>query len=417
MQYIRARLVIRLLIAFALTVLPGQTAGAQTFTVLHTFSNGADGGSPQAMLTMDAAGHLYGTALAGGAGYGTVFRLTKENGAWTFANLYNFEGDNGNNDGAGPYAKVVIGPNGSLYGTTVAGGGDDGGCADFGYYGCGTVFNLQPPLSVCKSISCPWHETVLYQFVNGPGGVYPFGAPAFDRAGDIYGTTNLGNLGSVYELTHSSSGWMDSNLVSFSGGNGGEPYDTLVLDSSGNVYGTAAGGGANDYGVVFELSLTESGWVETLLHSFDVTDGNKPYGGLIFDSAGNLYGATSSGGSGSGGTVYELSPSGGGWQFNVLYDLTGSYEFGPQDSLTMDSSGNLYGTTLGGGANDDGTVFKLTPTGGGWAYTDLYDFNSRGPSGCNPNGGVVLDSQGNIYGTTTACGGSPGYGTVWMLTQ
>ena len=412
MRYIAARLVITLvLIAF-----PVWTASAQTLTVLHTFSGGTDGGSPESALTMDSGGHLYGTALKGADGYGTVYKMTDEHGSWLFTNIYNFQGDSGNNDGAGPIAKVVIGPNGSLYGTTVAGGGDpNGNCADYGYFGCGTVYNLQPPQSVCKSVSCPWHETQLLQMVNGPGGIYPFGAVAFDHAGDIYGTTNLGSgLGTVYELTHSSGGWAASTLVSFTGSNGGEPYDTLVLDSSGNLYGTAVGGGANGYGVVFELSPTESGWTETILHSFTNTDGNKPYGGLIFDSAGNLYGATSSGGSGNGGTVFELSPSGGSWQFNVLYNLAGTYEFGPQDSLTMDSAANLYGTTLGGGANSLGTVFKLTHSGNDWVYSDLYDF-SAGADGCEPNGGVVLDSQGNIYGATTSC--ADGYGTVWKLTQ
>jgi uncharacterized repeat protein (TIGR03803 family) len=401
-------------------ILAPQPLSAQTLTVLHTFTNGSDGGSPMSALTMDAsAKYLYGTSLTGGGGYGTVFRLTKVNGNWTFATLYNFQGDNGNNDGAGPYAKVIIGPNGTLYGTTVAGGGDGGGCADYEYDGCGTVYNLQPPPTVCHAIICYWHETVLFPFVTGPGGVYPLGAVAFDHAGNIYGTTNLGNgLGTVYELTHSSGGWGGTSLLNFTGDNGGEPYDTLVVDSAGNLYGTAAGGGANGYGVVFELSPTANGWMETILHSFDNSDGNKPYGGLIFDSAGNLYGATSSGGSGQGGTVYELSPSGGGWQFSLLYNLVGSYEKGPQDSLAIDAAGNLYGTTYGGGTHNDGNVFKLTPSGNQWIYTDLYDFTSQPLSdGCAPNGGPVLDSDGNLYGTTTSCGGDPGYGTVWKLTQ
>jgi len=416
----RATLILFLALSFsALTLLAAQPAQAQTFTVLHTFSGGGDGGSPTAMLTMDAAGRLYGTALYGGTGYGTIFRMEKQNGSWLFNTIYDFLGDNGSNDGAGPYAKLVTGPNGSFYSTTVAGGGNNGSCADYGYFGCGTVYNLQPPLTVCKAITCLWHETVLYQFVNGPAGVYPFGAVVFDHAGNMYGTTQLGgigfDLGTVYELSPSGGGWSGSVLFSFNDSGGGEPYDTLIADSSGNLYGTAAGGGANGYGVVFELSLTESGWVETILHSFDVTDGNKPYGGLIFDSAGNLYGATSSGGSGSGGTVYELSPSGGGWQFNVLYNLEGSYEWGPQDSLTMDSSGNLYGTTYKGGPNTAGTLFKLSPNNGQWIYNELYDFGNNS-GGCEPNGGVVLDSQGNIYGTTTACGADEN-GTVWEMTQ
>jgi uncharacterized repeat protein (TIGR03803 family) len=397
-----------------------QAAHAQTYTVLHNFSNGADGGSPESALTLDAAGHLYGTTLNGGAGYGTVFRMTEMHGSWILSTLYDFKGNNGNDDGAGPIAKVVIGPNGSLYGTTVAGGGGTvgSGCADFGYNGCGTVYNLQPPASVCTSTSCPWLETPLYKFVNGPG-AYPFGGVAFDHAGNIYGTTQLGGIGEdggiAYELTPSGRSWVGSVLISFTAGTGDEPYDTLVLDSAGNLYGTARGGGANGYGVVFELSPNGSGWTETILHSFDDSDGAQPFGGLIFDSAGNLYGATSCGGTGGGGTVYELSPSGGGWQFNVLYDLTGSCQFGPQDSLTMDSAGSLYGTTYQNGANDLGSVFKLTHSESGWTFTDLHDF-SGGADGCEPNGGVVLDSAGNIYGTTTGCGTYPNqYGTIWEI--
>ncbi len=442
MRHFPATLAITLSIAFAMTIRAVQPASAQTFTVLHTFTDGADGGTPESMLTMDAAGNLYGTTLVGGTGnngygFGTVFEMVKQNGGWDFVTLYDFQGDPGNNDGAGPNGRVVFGSNRYLYGTTVAGGGgESNGCADFGYYGCGTVFSLSPPIGgggagaanvgdtasgvdplIRKCIvNCPWIERVLAHLVNGPAGVYPFGGVAFDASGNIYGTTQLDDgLGSVYELAHADSGWTELALQSFTGSNGGEPYDTLVVDSSGNLYGTAAGGGANGYGLVFELSNTESGWVETILHSFTNTDGNHPYGGLIFDSAGNLYGATSSGGSGSGGTVYELSPSGGGWQFNVLYNLTGSYEWGPQDSLTMDSAGNLYGTTYKGGTNTAGSVFKLTHSNGQWVYSELYDFGNNS-GGCDPNGGVVLDSENNIYGTTTACGADEA-GTVWELTQ
>ena len=404
----------------ALTLLPGQSAHAQTYTVLHNFSNGTDGASPQAMLTRDPQGRLSGTALAGGTGFGTVFRMTKVNGSWLFSTLYSFAGNNGSNDGAGPYAKIVIGPNGTLYGTTVSGGGGSG-CADEGYSGCGTVFNLQPPFSVCRAINCPWLETVLYRFANGPGGVYPFGAVAFDTAGNIYGTTELGGIGfdegTAYKLTRSGSGWTGSVLYSFQGSStsGGNPYDG-VLVRSGNLYGSVRTNGTlgNGQGLLYELSNSGSGWVENAIYEFAGNDGSQPFGGLISDASGNLYGTTSCGGSGGGGTVFELSPSGGGWQFTVLYSFTGSCQWGPADSLAMDTSGNLYGTTYRDGANTLGSVFKLTHSGGGWTYTDLHDF-AGGADGCEPNGGVVVDSQGNIYGTTTGCGTL--YGTVWEITQ
>ncbi|HTV65358.1 MAG TPA: choice-of-anchor tandem repeat GloVer-containing protein [Bryocella sp.] len=403
----------------AAMVLAAQPLSAQTLTVLHTFTNGTDGGGPTSGLTMDASGkHLYGTALTGGTGYGTIFRLTDTNGDWTFSTLYEFQGDNGNNDGAGPFAKVIVGPNGTLYGTTVAGGGNNGSCADYGYYGCGTVFNLQPPPTICRSITCYWRETVLNPFVNGPGGVYPLGAVLFDHAGNMFGTTEYGgtgSLGSVYELSPSGSGWQASQLLSFTGDNGVWPYDTLVMDSAGNLYGGTRGGGSG-YGLVFELSPNGSGWTENILHEFDGNDGEGAVGGLVFDSAGNLYGTTWTNGSGGGGTVFELSPSANGWQFNLLYSFAGCYECGPADTLAIDAAGNLYGTTYKDGANGQGNVFKLTNSNGQWTYTDLYDFNCNA-DGAEPNGGPVLDSGGNIYGTTTSCGAVPGYGTVWKLTQ
>lgn len=142
-----------------------------------------------------------------------------------------------------------------------------------------------------------------------------------------------------------------------------------------------------------------------------------PFGGVIFDSAGNLYGTTSCNGANGGGTVFELTRSGDSWHFNLLYSFTGDCQWGPADSLAIDSAGNLYGTTYEDGANDAGSVFKLTNSNGQWTYTDLYDFPHCGPEGSLPNGGPVLDSDGNIYGTTTSCGASPGYGTIWELTR
>jgi uncharacterized repeat protein (TIGR03803 family) len=145
-------------------------------------------------------------------------------------------------------------------------------------------------------------------------------------------------------------------------------------------------------------------------------DGGTPFGGLVFDSTGNLYGATSTGGSGGGGTVYELASSGGGWSFGVIGSFAGSaYLPGPYDSLTMDAAGNLYGTTYKDGANGAGSVFKLTPSNGGWTLTDLYDFTG-GKDGGLPYGGVLVDGNGNLYGTASQ-GGANGYGVVWEITN
>ena len=422
MQRISTSLLAALAIAVALAIAATPFAGAQTYTVLHNFSNGADGGAPQAMLIRDSGGRLYGTTLNGGTGFGTVFKMTKQNGGWLFNTIYSFQGDAGNNDGAGPYSRLTIGPNSSLYGTTVAGGGGTD-CADLGYAGCGTVYNLKPPLTVCKAISCPWNETVLFRFADGPGGVYPFGGVAFDHAGNIYGTTQLDGIGyqdgMVYQLAPSGGSYSESVLYSFQGGTtGSNPYDGVVLDSSGNLYGSVRGGGNPDspQGLLFQLTNTGSGWMSNPIHTLTGNDGSQPFGGLIFDSTGNLYGTTSCGGSGSGGTVFELTPSGGNWTFNLLYSFSGSCQWGPADSLTMDSSGNLYGTTYRDGASGEGMVFKLTNSGGNWTFTDLHDF-AGGADGCEPNGGVLVDSQGDIFGTTTGCGTYPNqYGTVWEIT-
>jgi uncharacterized repeat protein (TIGR03803 family) len=203
----------------------------------------------------------------------------------------------------------------------------------------------------------------------------------------------------------------------------------VIFDSAGNLYGTTYSGGANNCGTVYELSPSGSTWTETVLYSFQcgfgVPDGGAPVGGLIFDAAGNLYGTTNIGGTNNGGTVFELSPSGGGnWTFQVLYGLpyNGDFDFiyyGPTGSLAMDAAGNLYGTGLMDGASGSGNVFKLTPSNGSWIYTDLYDF--RGPEGAYPWGDVVLDAHGNLYGTASAggenqCNGN-GCGVVWEVTQ
>jgi uncharacterized repeat protein (TIGR03803 family) len=151
---------------------------------------------------------------------------------------------------------------------------------------------------------------------------------------------------------------------------------------------------------VFELSPSGSGWIETTLHQFTGgADGGAPYGDLIFDAAGNLYGAATQGGVGLG-TLYELTPGQGGWDFNVIYTFTGNQAAGPY-SLTMDAASNLYGTSGSGGNNGGfGTVYKLTRSGGGWTYTSLHDFDFQGSDGGMPYGSVVLDASGNVYGTT-----------------
>jgi uncharacterized repeat protein (TIGR03803 family) len=181
------------------------------------------------------------------------------------------------------------------------------------------------------------------------------------------------------------------------------------------LYSTTKLGGASDGGTVFRLTYSGSGWTKSVLHSFQWdSDGALAYGAVISDQSGNLYGTTASGGSGGGGTAFMLSPSDGGWTPTVLYSFAGSNLQGSHAGLAMDSAGNLYGTTYGDGAYGVGSVFKLTPSNGGWTYTSLHDFTG-GDDGGTPEGGVTLDANGNLYGTANI-GGAYSFGVVWEIT-
>lgn len=398
-------------LVFALSFVVAPSAHAQSFTVLHNFADGQDGAQPVAGLTMDKAGNFYGTASAGGSGYGAVFKLARKNSAWILSPLYSFMGGN---DGAGPVATMVLGPNGTLYGSTAAGGG--GACSKiYEYSGCGTIFNLRPGAAACKTALCPWTEAVIYRFAGGSDGAYPIGELLFDPSGDIYGTSadylQFGSLGTVFELTIFGDGWVKNDAHRFSGSDGQYPAAGVIFGPDGDLYGTTYYGGANGYGVVYQLSPPQD-QTEKVLYSFqNGSDGSAVAAGLVFDNAGNLYGATTTGGSGGGGTVFELMPSNGHWTLSVLVSFTGSG--GPSSSLVMDTSGNLYGTTVSDGVYGAGNVFKLTPSGGGWTYMDLYDFTG-GSDGANPFGSLVLDADGNLYGTTEA-GGANGLGVIFEI--
>jgi uncharacterized repeat protein (TIGR03803 family) len=398
-----------LALAYALTMIATQLAQAQTFTVLHNFTGGTDGAYPYVGVTEDSSGNLYGTAALGGMaggcngnGCGTVYKLARHGSGWLFSPLYGFTGGS---DGAVPLARVILGPNGTLYGTTYIGGG-----------GTGVVFNLHPPGHVSGRVFSPWNETVLYQFGNVFDGNNPEGDLLFDAAGDIYGTTSSGGYecldtvycGTVYELTHNGSSWTESILYEFTNGDVAIPLAGVISDHAGNLYGTTS----NLY-AVFELIRSESGWTEATLYQPGYQGGAPiPSGGVIFDPSGNLYGTTQSGGTNGVGTVFELMTMGGSWSESTLYNFTGGGT--PDASLVRDASGNLYGTTCVGGAHNSGSVFKLVPSGGAWTETDLYDFTG-GSDGYCPMGNVILDAQGNIYGTAYA-GGSDGYGTVFEIT-
>ena len=393
------------ILAAILTSVP--TAEAQTITVLHSFTAGGDGSTPIAGVTLDRAGNLYGTTNGIESGSpSTVFKMSHVGSGWILNTLYTF---NHRNDPTDVYAGVVLGPDGTLYGTSYEGA----------QFNLGAVFALRPPATVCKSVSCPWTLTILHSF-DGMDGAHPdLGNLVFDSAGNIYGTTNAGGghvRGTVFGLTRSSNGWTESVLYNFTGGSdGGSPYNGVAFDSAGNLYGTTSEGGSNGYGTVYELSPSGSGWTETTLYSFtDNADGANPIGGVAVDAEGNLYGTTSValGGRGSG-TVWELSPSNGGWAFTVLHSFFGPAYPGPLATLTLDSAGNIYGTsTYTGEGSGFGEAFKLTPSGGGWTYTS-YDFD--GVTVRNPECPVAVDANGNLYGTSVL-GGTGDWGAVWEIT-
>jgi uncharacterized repeat protein (TIGR03803 family) len=426
-------LLLFLIFVFLFLTLTAQPAQGQAFRVIHNFTDGLDGRNPEAGLTMDRSGNLYGTTAYGGrsggdcAHYGvegqcgTVFKLSKQGTNWFLTRLYAFQGGA---DGAVPNARVVIGPDGSLYGTTAYGGGS--GCD----HGCGTVFNLKPPATICRTALCSWTETVLYRFQGGTDGWIPSGDLIFDHAGSLYGTTSYGGgqgdcfgyyCGTVYKLSPPEGCGNGTEAVSYSfrgGQDGAYPLGGVIFDPEGNLYGTTMQGGqfvcdeGFGCGTIFQLTPSGSGWSEAVLYSFTgASDGYYPWGGLMLDQLENLYSTASAGGSNNAGTVLM--------NINVIHTFTNPGPFGPPGSLAklaMDAGGNLYGTTY----DDDGagSVFKLTPSGGDWTYTLLHDFN--GVDGTLVYSDVLLGRDGKLYGTASEGGGGGCYyggcGVVWEIT-
>jgi uncharacterized repeat protein (TIGR03803 family) len=383
-------------------------ADAQTFTVLYSFAGyPTDGAGPGAGLLMDASGNLYGTTAFGGkvngahcgsSGYigcGTVFKLDT-NGVETV--LHNFTGA----DGANASSNLITDAYGNLYGTT-ANGGNLQDCGGDGIAGCGVVFELSGE-----------EETVLHRFTGGADGAFPQAGLVMDASGALYGTALEGGSvggGVVFKLV----GKKETVLHSFTGGKDGDgPASSLLLDATGNLYGTDAAGGDTDCGcgVVFKLA----GKHLSVLHSFKGTpDGAEPIAGVIMDAEGNLYGTTDDGGeSYNAGTVFELSPSG---KERILHRFRANYHvqhdgIKPDAAVVRDAQGNLYGTTEEGGPNGYGVVFEITPDG---KETILHNFCSGDCSdGASPNG-LIMDAQGNLYGTNFG-GGVNRKGTIFKIT-
>jgi uncharacterized repeat protein (TIGR03803 family) len=398
-----------LIIGFLLT----QPTDAQTYTVLHHFTGASDGANPLAGVTVDSGGSLYGTTMAGGRkGFGTVYRLANSGGNWVFYLVYSFAGFE-KGDGSGPYARVVIGPDGALYGTTRSGGGGQG-CREL--HGCGTVYRVRAKPG---DIQVPWTEDVLYSFGTYDGSDPYYGDLVFDHMGNLYGATMNGGAylqGAVYELSPAGGTWTEQVVYSFAGPDGAAPVNGPVIDQSGHLYGTTSSGGSGGFGAIYQLSRSGSIWTESVLHSFQsLSDGLTPSTGAFLDPSGNLFGATQAGGVGGGGTVFELTPLGNGnWNLRTLYGFSGSSLGSSYRTLVMDRAGNLYGTASGDGMKQHGSVFKLTWSNGAWSYTSLHDFTG-GTDGGTPFGTLAFDATGNIYGTAST-GGAYGNGVLFEIT-
>jgi uncharacterized repeat protein (TIGR03803 family) len=389
---------------FALA-LSSCTTQAQNFTILHTFTNGVDGGFPIGHLVFDQAGNLYGATQHGGQpsclpdfGCGVVYQYAPSSG--TLTTIYAFlDGA----DGRWPNSGVTFGPDGALYGTAPEGGA----------HHSGTIFRLAPS-------GGQWTETTLHAF-NSFDGDQPLYPVSFDQAGNLYGASSGGcTWGQAFELPAPLGQLPLEMLHCFGEGSDGRlPSSGVVIDNLGNLYGLTHQGGDYDEGAAYELSPSASGWTERVLHSFGRMrlDGIEPHHDFLMDSTGNLYGGTD-----LLSIVFELSPSGGGWTFTQLFGFDFAikpYQLGIP-ALAMDDAGNLYGTTEMGGRYHLGSLFKLTHAGNRWAYTNLHDFTG-GDDGYYPRGlGVAPD--GTLYGTsseggnTQQCQVSPTLcGVLWKI--
>lgn len=378
-----------LALVLALVLSAGTPAPAQTFTVLYTFTGGADGGSPFSAPIL-YNGSLYGTTGSGGAyANGTVYAVNFKTRHETV--LHSFAGAPA--DGADPLAGLVQDAHGNFYGVTYRGGARN----------YGTLFEITPAGAL----------TLLHSFAGPPTEGYgPAGNLVFDPAGDLFGTTYVGGSqkgwGTVFEY---SAGGVYKTGQSFSP-DGALPRAGLYYQG-GKLYGTTFGGGAHQYGgTIYQVG------VQAALYTFSGgADGSQPLGSLIGDSEGNLYGTTSAGGTGNfglgNGVIFKFNLATG--QETVLHTFTGPDGSVPASRLFPDTKGNLYGTTTLGGAYGYGTVFQMDPSGN---LTTLHSFTG-GADGATPYAGVLVDAKGNVFGAAKAGGaatGPSGYGTLFIIT-
>jgi uncharacterized repeat protein (TIGR03803 family) len=376
-------------------------ANAQTETNLHLFTGGPnDGERPYAALVRGSDGNFYGTTPQGGTNKcncGTVFQISPSG---SYTTLYSFVGSP--NDGSTPLAGLVQGSGGNFYGTTLSGGTNS--CH------CGTIFRISPSGSYAT----------LYSFAGSPGdGGFPEAGLVQGSDGNLYGTasdggTNSCNCGTVFRISPSGT---CTTLYSFGSqpNDGSAPLAGLVQGSDSNFYGTASYGGTHNGGTVYRIAPSGT---YTTLYSFAVSpnDGDQPDAGLVQGSDGNFYGTTLEGGTNNDGIVFRISPTG---SLTNLHTFSGYPNDGDQPlaGLVQGSDGNFYGTTWLGGADEGGTIFRISPNG---SFVNLYAFPNYANDGAGPVGGLVQGSNGNFYGTTQDGGindiPNGGGGTVFKLT-
>jgi uncharacterized repeat protein (TIGR03803 family) len=393
------------------------------YKVLYRFTGGADGHQPAPGLIQDATGALYGAttfgggaAASGGGCCGTIFRFDPATRNKTV--LYTFLGGS---DGQEPSSPIED-KTGALYGTTYSGGDNNND---------GTVYKLTPS-------SAGYSESILYRFKGGIDGANPSSALKANQWGGLFGVTVHGGtngLGTVFRLTPTSSGYVETILYSFKGGrDGATPRATILMGAAGDLYGTTLEGGGGQClgiengpagcGTVYEL-VRSSGYAERVLYRFQGgLDGANPYGGIIADSHGSLYGTTGNGGSFTGcvpdaggkgcGTAFKLTRTNRGYAEIILHrfkSVRGGH--GPGGNLVIGSNGQLYGATLVGGEERWGTLFALTPTSKAYQETVLYTFTGLS-DGANPLGSLTIANNGDLVGTTQG-GGTSGDGTLFEL--
>jgi uncharacterized repeat protein (TIGR03803 family) len=414
--------IVRGALALVAIVAAVPSLGSQTYQVIYNFGGPGErllelaGGNPVSGLTLDGHGNIFGTTTTGGPtnyencfpGCGTVFELSPNgHGGWSNQLIRGFQGYLV--DGGSPSAPVIFDRLGNLYVIT--------NCT----FDCasnlgGNVVMLTP------TPAGQWSEKVLHGFGDGcVNQFYPYGTGspiqcsiALGSNGQLYGATVNGgqdfdgavfNLGQI-SITH----WRYLILYSFTGGaDGDRPQGLVILDQSGDIYGTTGAGGAAVMGVVYRLTPNQGsqGWTQMVLYSFQggISDGANPIAGVVMDGLGNIYGTTSQGGSANMGTVFMLTPQANGdYTETVLYSFQGGNDAAtPNSTLTFDAAGNLYGTA-GGGSFGQGTLFKLTPVGGGhWTESLVHTFTG-GMDGGLPYGGVTIDESGNLFGTASVGG-------------